>query len=101
MELSELQKQIAELYKKRGYSAKPQTLVLGATEELGELAQAVLLTMCEDFKPSKRKQREWPTAFSLDRPAYEVGDIITYLLALCNSLDIEPRFKWIERDNWE
>lgn len=87
-----LQEEIASLYRQRGYDALPQTLVLGAVEELGELAMAVLLTECPDFKPSSKKlSLKWSDARD---PAREVGDTITYLLAFCNALGIVPHFKW-------
>jgi len=91
-----LQQKVAEFYSQRGYDASPQTLVLGALEELGELAMAILLTVTDDFKPSPRKlSSEWADARD---PAREIGDCITYLLALCNKLDIVPYFKWLDRE---
>lgn len=93
MAIRELQSQVEHLYVKRGYDAGVQTLLLGAMEELGELAQAILLTECEDFKPyGKKMASHWVDA---QNPALEVGDCITYLLALCNCLGIEPHFKWL------
>ena len=92
-EVLALQTKVANLYKQRGYIASPQTLLLGAMEELGELAMAILLTETEDFKPSAKKlSPEWADARD---PAREVGDCITYLLALCNRLGIVPYFKWL------
>lgn len=91
-----LQLQVKCLCLQHGYTASAQTLALGAMEELGELAMALLLTECDDFKPSAKKMSpEWADARD---PAREVGDTITYLLALCNSLDIEPKFKWMDTD---
>jgi len=87
-----LQQAVKYLYQERGYTkASVQTLVLGAVGEMGELAEAVLLSQCHDFKPSPRKQ-----ALQIGRQdiAREVGDCITYLLALCNALGIEPYFGW-------
>jgi len=96
--IRELQSQVKHLYAERGYDAKVQTLLLGAMEEMGELAQAILLTECEDFKPSAKKMPLiWADARDPGRRivAHEVGDCITYLLALCNRLGIEPYFKWL------
>jgi len=91
-DLEKLQSDIQKLYEDRGYAAGPQTLCLGAMEELGELAMALLLTVTPDFKPSPRKLTpEWTLARD---PARHVGDCITYLLALCNKLNIVPTFKW-------
>jgi len=91
--LRKLQMLAQEEFERRGFDAGPQTLVLGAMEELGELAMALLLTECDDFQPSKKKlSPEWADARD---PAREVGDCITYLLALCNRLGIEPEFKWL------
>jgi len=92
MSLIYLQGEIAKLYKLRGYNAGPQTLLIGAMEELGELAEAILLTECEDFKPSAKKLS--PEYADARDPAHEVGDCITYLLGLCNVLGIEPHFEW-------
>jgi len=88
--MKQLQRDILRLYRDRGYSESPQTLVLGAMTELGELAQAILLTECGDFKPSSKKLGR----SDLRDVAHEVGDVITYLLGLCNELGIEPRFGW-------
>jgi NTP pyrophosphatase (non-canonical NTP hydrolase) len=92
MSLIDLQKQIGILHQERGYTAGPQTLTLGAMEEMGELAQAILLTECADFKPSQKKLGRT----DLVDVAHEIGDIITYLLGLCNALGIEPYFQWKE-----
>jgi len=92
--IKELQEKCKELWFQRQYIAGPQTLLLGATEELGELARAILLTECADYIPSPRKRSE---EWAHDRdPAREVGDIITYLLHLCNALGIEPHFQWMD-----
>lgn len=88
MTLEELQESVIRLYKEQGYSTNVSTLMLGAMEELGELAQAVLLTECDDYVPSKSKEET--------ELAREIGDIITYLLAICNSMGTSPRFSWLE-----
>ena len=91
--VADLQAKCAKMYAERGYIAGPQTLLMGAMEELGELSMALLLTCTDDFIPSARKLGpEWADARD---PAREVGDIITYLLHLCNVLGIEPTFKWL------
>lgn len=92
-DLRELQQKVDEMYRDRGYTAGPATLLAGVIEEVGELAMSLLLTgVYPDFKPSPRKLGpEWSAARD---PAREVGDTITYLLALCNQLGIEPTFKW-------
>ena len=94
MTIQRLQSHVESLYAERGYDeAGVQTLLLGAMEKLGELAQAILLTECKDFNPSAKKiSPSWADARD---PAREVGDCITYLLALCNRLGIEPYFKWL------
>lgn len=92
MSIEELQRRVGQMYERRGYNASPQTLCLGAMEELGELAMALLLTECDDFIPSAKKLTpEWADTRN---PAREIGDCITYLLALCNRLGIRPQFKW-------
>ncbi len=90
MDLEYLQYQVFKLYNERGYHASPQTLVLGTMEELGELAEAILLTECNDFVPSPKK------LFNTYDLAHEIGDIIIYLLALCNVLEIKPTFEWMD-----
>ena len=96
MDIEEIQKRISDLYREREYIAGPQTLVLGAMEELGELAMAILLTQSPDFKPSTRKMTpEWADARD---PAREIGDCITYLLALANKLGVKPKFKWLSKE---
>jgi len=95
--LNDLQTSVAILYAARGYHAGATTLALGAAEEVGEVAQAVLITATPDFIPSKKKlSPEWSDCRDV---ASEVGDCITYLLALCNVLGIEPKFKWMKE--WE
>ena len=92
--LSEIQKVIKILYNERGYYASPTTLALGVAEEAGEAAQAVLITATPDFIPSQKKlSPEWSDVRDV---ASEIGDCITYLLALANSLGIEPKFKWMK-----
>ena len=90
--MKELQVEIAHWYTEQGYDkASPQTLTLGALEELGELSEAILTLLSDDFRPSPRKQAK---DICLHNIAREVGDCITYLLALCNQLDTEPFFGW-------
>ncbi len=93
MELLTLQLRVRELYALRGYDkASPSTLALGIAEEAGEVAQAVLITSTPDFTPSAKKlSQEWSECRDV---ASEIGDLITYALALCNKLNIEPNFKW-------
>jgi len=94
MTLADLQEKVKILHQERGYIASPQTLTLGAVEEMGELAQAILLTVCDDFRPTKRKLGR----NDLMSVAHEIGDVITYLLGLCVVLGIEPYFEWSERN---
>lgn len=97
-ELYWLQKEVKDLYRLQHYHAGPRTLCLGAMEELGELAQAILLSAeTKDFVPSKRKRMVVDQMPELLKVAEEVGDIITYLLALCNTLHIRPYFKRLEK----
>lgn len=93
MGLRQLQQAVLHLYRERGYDEGPRTLVLDAMAELGELAQAILLTECVDFKPTPKKLGR----DDLTDVAHEVGDVITYLLGLCNKLGIEPSFGWADR----
>ena len=98
MTLAELQTTIEDMYQQRGFTgASPTTLALGICEEAGEVAQAILITATSDFKPSAKKlSLEWVDYRNV---ASEIGDCITYLLALCNKLGIEPEFKWLSRED--
>lgn len=93
--IKDLQDQVKIMYSKRGFDgAAASTLALGVCEEAGEVAAAILITECGDFKPSSKKlSPEWADVRDV---ASEVGDCITYLLALCNKLEIEPKFKWMK-----
>lgn len=88
--LGSIQAACAKLWATKSYTALPPTLALGIAEEAGEIAQAVLLTQCPDFKPSPRKLT--PEAADLRDVAGEIGDLFVYALHLCNQLGIEPRF---------
>jgi len=61
-------------------------------EEAGELTESVLMTNCPDYIPSAKKLAKYKGLNIKEYIACEVGDIIIYLLALCCSLDIEPKF---------
>lgn len=100
MTLWELQKQAASMYEARGFKAGAPTLALGIAEEAGEVARAVLINNCNDFFPSPSKLGpEWESGRDTAR---QVGDLITYALALCHVLGIEPTFKWMERGwSWD
>lgn len=89
-----LRERVEDWYTEKGYNASPQTLMLGLMEEVGELSQAILLTQCEDFKPSRHKLRGEIGDIEKHKDlAAEVGDVLTYLIALCNALDIDPKLK--------
>ena len=45
-ELEKLQSKIAEMYEEKNYHASPQTLLLGAMEELGEFANSPIGKIC-------------------------------------------------------
>ena len=99
MNMDELQQAVARHYRNCGYDkASVQTLVLGLAEEVGELAQAVLLTQCTDYTPSAHKVE---LIKDMDI-SHEVGDCITYLMGICNVLDIQPFFySWAFTDGQE
>lgn len=87
--IKKLQDKVAEVYYARGYTkASVQTLLVGVMEEVGELAQTVLVHHTMDYTLSPRKAALVPN----DNVAHEVGDIIVYLLAICNKLYITPEF---------
>jgi len=85
--IKELQDKVAEVYYAMGYTqASVQTLMLGVVEEVGELAQTVLVHHTMDYIVSPHKATLVPD----DCVAHEIGDIIIYLLAICNKLHITP-----------
>ena len=89
-----LRQHVAEWYEEKGFDSSVQTLALGLMEEVGELAQAILLTECDDFKPSRHKQDGLLGDIERHKDvALEVGDILIYLAAICNVLDIHPKVK--------
>ena len=88
--LRDLQGSIRSMYARKGYNkASLQTLCLGVMEEAGELAQAVLVNHTEDFTPSENKYT--------DTVAHEAGDLITYILAVCDKLGVQPEFDWMAK----
>jgi NTP pyrophosphatase (non-canonical NTP hydrolase) len=88
-----LQEEVQRFYQRKGYNSSSQTLMLGLMEEVGELAQAILLTECDDFKPSRHKMAGDLGDIQKHKDvAAEVADVFIYALALCNRLGIKP--KW-------
>lgn len=88
-----LQEKVAKVCQERGWDTEsPQQLVLIATEELGEVARAVLLNYCPSYIPGNPKKRRIEESDT----ATEIGDLIFTLLALCNTLDMYPILKHIK-----
>lgn len=92
MNLTKLQAKVHRIYRQRGYAETVSTLCLGVTEEVGELAEAVLVSSCPDYVPSTKKIAKWKDLNIEEHIACEIGDIIIYLLAICCALGIEPKF---------
>lgn len=93
--LTELQAMVGLLSQRMGYDkASPTTLALGICEEAGEIASDVLRYYTSDYTRNKSKTTEVRSAKDT---AYEMGDIITYVLQLCNKLGITPAFKWADK----
>lgn len=92
MNLEALQDKVFEIYRQRGYSETVSTLCLGVTEEVGELAEAVLMSQCIDFVASPKKLAKYKNVNFRHHIACEIGDIIIYLLAICCALNVEPKF---------
>jgi NTP pyrophosphatase (non-canonical NTP hydrolase) len=91
----DLQSLVAALHVERGYTSSPQTLLIGALEELGEVAQIILATLTSDYTASDRKlSPEWVNDHDL---ASEIGDVLTYLYGLCYVLDLHPKFTWMKK----
>ena len=89
----DLQEFIAKWYATRGYDAGPSTLMLGLMEEVGELAEAILLTQCPDFHCSRHKAESIKSGARRINVSAEIGDVLLYLMALCNRLGIRPYLK--------
>lgn len=84
---------MAEMYySEKGFVAGVPTLALGAMEELGEVAQAVLLSEhVTDFRMSEHKK---DVVDKINRIGDESGDLLLYVLSLCNKAKVVPRMKW-------
>jgi len=92
--LAALVKLAGKVYERDDRVAGPITLYLGAVEEMGEVAEALLLTECKDFQVGRRKQIRLENGEQIfEGVAVEIGDVITYLLMLCHVLGIEPELK--------
>ena len=85
--LQQLQDLVRIEHKLQGWDTSATTLMLGVVEEVGELAKALLVYHCDDYV-----LREGCDAEDYDGVAHEVGDIIVYLMGLCNALDIQPEY---------
>lgn len=92
MNLQTLQAKVELVYNNRNYSESVSTLCIGVMEEVGELAEAVLMACCADYIPSAKKVAKWRNVHFKEHIACEVGDVIIYLLAICNVVGIEPQF---------
>ncbi len=85
--LDELQKRVRQRYVGRRYRAGVPTSMLGMVEELGELAEALLREQA-DFRPTLRESLS-----KRDPPEHEVGDILVYALAICNTLNVQAEWQ--------
>lgn len=70
-----------QLYAERGYTNDPMTLTLGVCEEAGELAKAINWFHNPLYKNNKASQS--------GSPEHEMHDLLIYLAALANSLNID------------
>ena len=89
-----LQRAASAYYLYKGFTAGPATLALGAMEELGEIAQALLLTTQSDYKLNQNSHKLDALDEMTDTPM-EIGDCLTYLLHLANALGSTVRCKRI------
>ena len=85
--LAELQRLVASEHDCHGWNASAKTLMLGVVEEVGELAKAMLVYHTNDYCIPYGK-----VLADYDDAPHEIGDIIVYLMGLCNVLGIEPTF---------
>lgn len=97
--LNEIQKYITKMMEANGFNNTPLELFCYLTEEVGELAKEIRKTeknMDMDIK------KEYESCLK-----YEIADVFIYLLAICNSynIDLLEAFKGKERINldriWE
>lgn len=68
----------------RGYTTDPVTLALGVCEEAGEIAKAVNMFHNPLYVPSDHAHS--------DSVEHEIKDILIYLGALANALDLDIEF---------
>ena len=96
LSLMELQKAVDDFYKKKGFICGVTTLALGLSEEVGELAEAILVLYTPDYiSIGKKSTIEFRKELDI---ASEIGDCMTYLLSICNKLGISPKFNWHEAE---
>ena len=74
--LEELQRRVAHRYNSQQFTAGPDTCFIGMVEELGEIAEAMIVKR-GDYTHIQTKN-----AGSIGN---EVGDLIMYALSLCNT----------------
>ncbi len=82
--LDELMELVEGHYLRNGFDSSQATLMCGVMEEVGELAECILARQ-DDYKTRDNKE------FGVIE--YEVGDIIVYLLAICNRHGLVPEFR--------
>lgn len=70
-----------KLYRERGYTSDPLTLALGVCEEAGELGKAVNWYHNPKYK---RNPKSDP-----DTVEHEIRDLLLYVAALANALNID------------
>lgn len=80
LSVSEMQRKAAENHARRGYTMDLPTLGLGVCEEAGEVAKAInLRNPLYHARPGKVH----------DSLEHEIADLLVYILAVCNSADID------------
>ena len=84
--LAELQVRISRRYKRRAFTAGPTTCFIGLVEELGEIAEVMLLNRSDYRAVAGKREMEH------DGLGHEVGDLIVYALSLCNTSGVSATF---------
>jgi len=74
----------AKLYLERGYTSDPVTLALGLCEEVGEVGKAVNMFHNPLYIPSGQSES--------DTVEHEIKDVLIYLAALANALNLDINF---------
>ena len=88
---------VAEAYDIRGFEHdNPWLLLAGLVEEVGEVAEALNVGLSKKYKARPEKRKKLGDVG--EAVAKEVGDVLTYALALCTHFGVSPTFaQWEDK----